>query len=410
MLRDRVAVLTGLWWFSLAGAPVENREADWQRDLTFFEDGFASHQKDFKKLYPGFHQEVASIQADIGKLSDTEIVLRVMKLVASANVGHNIVYLPARQLGFQAMPLMLTWYADGLAVAAASSEYASALGTHVVRIGSMTPEQVLAAVAPYIAHENDASLRDQSTRYMQMMNVLRSVGAGDSSDNVVFTLAKAGGEPFTLSVPPAGPGMKRISIYEGLHVPIPLYRKRLDSYYWYEYLEDSQALYIQYNRCANDPKLAFAEFARDLFVFADSHPVKRVAVDLRLNPGGDSRVVEPLKAGLKARAALRSNVYVLIGPRTFSSGQMAAIELRHDLHATLVGEQTGERLNGYGEVRPLTLPNSGLKMQYSTKFFRLGKEDASGLEPDLQATQSLADALAGRDPVLEAALQHNPRP
>jgi hypothetical protein len=45
---------------------------------------------------------------------------------------------------------------------------------------------------------------------------------------------------------------------------------------------------------------------------------------------------------------------------------MAAIEFRSDLHATLVGEATGEKLNGYGEVKVLTLPNSGLKMQYST--------------------------------------------
>jgi len=203
--------------------------------------------------------------------------------------------------------------------------------------------------------------------------------------------------------------MKRISIYEGLHVPIPLYRKRLDSYYWYEYLEDSQALYIQYNRCANDPKLVFAEFAQDLFAFADSHPVKRVVVDLRLNPGGNSEVVRPLMSGLKTRKGLQSNVYVLIGPRTFSSAQMAAVDFRRELHAILVGEATGEKLNGYGEVRPLTLPNSGLKMQYSTKFFHLGKDDESALKPDVLAAATLSDALAGRDPVLEAALQHSAR-
>ena len=54
---------------------------------------------------------------------------------------------------------------------------------------------------------------------------------------------------------------------------------------------------------------------------------------------------------------------------------MAAVEFRHDLHATLVGQATGEMLNGYGEVKELTLPHSGLKMQYSTKYFRLGKND-----------------------------------
>jgi hypothetical protein len=84
---------------------------------------------------------------------------------------------------------------------------------------------------------------------------------------------------------------------------------------------------------------------------------------------------------------------------------MAAIEFRNDLHATLVGEATGERLNGYGEVKELKLPNSGLRMQYTTKFFRLAKDDADALEPDLRVSRSLEDALAGRDPVLEAALQ-----
>jgi len=401
--RVMAGVVAGL--FVIFGVlRADDREALWQEDLKFLESEFGGHQKDFGKLYPHFHEEMAGLQSDIGKLSDAEIVLRVMKMVASANVGHNIVYLPARKLGFVAIPMMLAWYADGLAVASASPDYASAMGTHVVRIGSMAPEQVLASVAPYISHENDAALRDQSTRYMQMVSVLRQAGAADSNDKVVLTLAKPGGEPFTLSVP-AGAAGKRVSMFEGLNIPLPLYRKQPDSFYWYEYLADSQALYIQYNRCKNDPKLAFKEFARNLFAFADSHPVKRVVLDLRLNPGGDSRVIEPLKSGLKARAALRSNVHVLIGPRTFSSAQMAAVAFRHDLHAKLVGEATGEKLNGYGEVRVLTLPNSGLKMQYSTKFFHLGKDDASVLEPDVRASSSLEDALAGRDPVLEAALR-----
>jgi hypothetical protein len=69
-------------------------------------------------------------------------------------------------------------------------------------------------------------------------------------------------------------------------------------------------------------------------------------VDLRFNPGGDSSVINPLTGGLKARAALRSKLYVLIGPGTASSAQDAAIQLRRDLHATLVGEPTREAPNG----------------------------------------------------------------
>lgn len=386
---------------SQAAFPVENRLASWQQDLKVFEEQFGGHQKDFDKLYPGLHDQIAELRSNIGKLSDAEIELQLMKMVASANIGHNVVFPPPT---IRPLPLTLGWYSDGLAVIGAAPDYAAALGTHVVRIGSMTPDQLLAGVAPYIGHENETALRARSAGLMKMASLLEHVGAADASDSVLLTLAKPGGQPFTLAIAP-GLKAKQVSMFEELHVPTALYRKQLDRYYWYEYLADSDALYIQYNRCENDPKLKFADFARGLFAFADAHPVKRVIVDLRLNGGGDSRVIGALKNGLKARAALRSHVFVLIGPGTFSSAQMAGIEFRKEMRATLVGEATGEKLNGYGEVKVLKLPNSGLRMQYSTKFFRLAKDDADALEPDIRVTRSLPDALAGRDPVLEAALK-----
>jgi len=388
----------------LAGAAwgAGDREANWREDLKIFESQFGGHQKDFDKLYPGVHDELEALRGEIGQLTDAEIELRLMKMVASANVGHNMMFpTPA----FRALPLTLAWYADGLAVVGAGPDYASALGTHVVRIGSMTPEQLLAAVAPYIGHENDNWLKARSSALMKMLSLLQQVGAAGPGDGVPFTLTKPGGDPFTMVLAKGEARVKQVTMFDELHIPVALYRKHLDSFYWYEYLADSQALYVQYNRCENDPKQKFGDFAQDLFAFADSHPVARVVVDLRLNGGGDSRVIGPLKSGLKTRAALRANLFVLIGPRTFSSAQMAGIEFQHDLHAKLVGEATGERLNGYGEVRVLKLPNSGLSMQYSTKFFRLSKDEKDALEPDIRVSQSLADALAGKDPVLEAALQ-----
>ncbi len=39
-----------------------------------------------------------------------------------------------------------------------------------------------------------------------------------------------------------------------------------------------------------------------------------------------------------------------------------------NFNATLLGEPTGEKPNGNSEVRTLTLPNSGLKIQYSAEF------------------------------------------
>jgi C-terminal processing protease CtpA/Prc len=240
-----------------------------------------------------------------------------------------------------------------------------------------------------------------------LFSMAAEIGAVGDGNTVTFTLAKPGGEPFTLSVKPREPDLKDVNAVDELHVPGALYRKHPAAYYWYEYLSDSRVLYIQYNTCQNDPKQSMTDFARGLFASADARPVDRAIVDLRFNGGGDSRVINPLKSGLRSR---HYPVFVLIGDGSFSSAQDNAIEMRRELNATLVGEPTGEKLNSYGEVRQLKLPNSGLRIRYSTEFFRMQKHgDADALYPDVAAPRTLSDFLAGRDPALDAALRSQPR-
>jgi len=404
---------------SFAQTPVAtasvDRETRWRQDLKFFADEFPARHKDFDKLYPqpAFNNELAAIQADISKLDDAEITLRLMRLVATANIGHTNVYLPGLKHGFESLPISLTWYSDGLAVTRAAPDYSAALGARVLRIGSHTPEELFAALAPYIAHENTTWLKQQSSNFLVTFQVLRHLGVVRADGGIDYTVVKLGGKPFTVTVKRDHPVAVRdqISVIDALHIPMALYRKQPDSYYWYEYLADSRALYVQYNRCANDPKLAFKDFANDVLAFADDHPVERVIIDLRFNGGGNSIVIWPLMSGLRKRDKSGSHLYVLIGPSTFSSAQDNAIEFRNGSHATLVGESTGEKPNGYGEVKTITLPNSALTVQYCTKFFLMVKDaDPSALEPDIRVGRTLEDALAGRDPVLETAMRHTTKP
>src|SRR5262245_9602487 len=126
-------------------APPAGREARWSEDLKFFADEFPRRHVDFAKLYPrsGFDQELARLHAAVPKLSDAEITLRLMRLVASAGIAHTNVRLPVFKLGFQQLPVSFRWYSDGLAIMAATPDHAQVLGTRVLRIGLMTPEQLL---------------------------------------------------------------------------------------------------------------------------------------------------------------------------------------------------------------------------------------------------------------------------
>jgi hypothetical protein len=394
-------------------APGPSREAAWRTDLDIFAREFARAHVDFSKLYPRarFDRDLAAIANAIPVSRDTDVVLALMRLVASARVGHTNVRFPTppAPIAFQRLPMAFAWFAGGLAVTAASEPYREAIGLHVRSIGRMTPAELEHAVAPYVSFENTVWLRQQSRSFMNVAEVLRTVGAIDADGPVPVTLSRADGTPLVLRVEP-GPWQNRalVTAIDALKIPETLARRDPARYYLAEFLPDEKAVYIRYSRCQDDPVQPFAAFTTDVFsrVDADPRAVTRVVIDLRTNGGGNSAVIDPLLDGLRRRRLTgRARLAVLVGPATFSSAMMNALTLRRNLGAELIGEPLGEKPNSYGEVRTMTLPNSQVTIQYSTKFFRLDRSgDPMTVEPDINVTQTLADFLAGRDPVLERAL------
>jgi hypothetical protein len=406
-----------------------DRIQNWREDFTTLSTTLSRHQADFRKLYPNLAADLASLLLRAPGMSDAEVSLEVMRLTAGAGVAHNRAVVPF-SIDLHRLPLEFHWYADGLAVIAASPAYSPALGARVLRIGSMAPEQMLAAITPWVAHENDPGLRQFCTEEMRSLDLLRAAGVVQTNASVDLTLARPGKEPFILTVQASGDdkGMKSFADWWGLPDKI-LSRRHPDSAYWYEYLEPQQAIYIQYNQCASDPHLPFRRFAAELFGFIDSHNVSSVVLDLRFNGGGDAGVLDPLKEGLHQRAGLANHVYLLIGPGTFSAAKDETLLLRQGLRtypglavlrapafsqaelaapptgALLVGEPPGEKLNQYGNVRSVRLPHSGISVAYSTRFLQWVKDgNPLVLPPDLPAPLTLSDAIAGRDVALEAAL------
>jgi hypothetical protein len=78
-----------------------------------------------------------------------------------------------------------------------------------------------------------------------------------------------------------------------------------------------------------------------------------------------------------------------------------AIELRKELKATLVGEPTGSRPNGYSENDEMSLPNSHLQLSYSTRYYKLQDQDTPSVMPDKLIEPSWEMYPQGWDPVME---------
>jgi C-terminal processing protease CtpA/Prc len=99
-------------------------------------------------------------------------------------------------------------------------------------------------------------------------------------------------------------------------------------------------------------------------------------------------------------------LFALIGRGTFSSAYLNALKLKLEMKAILVGEPTGQRPNSYGEVKTMTLPQTKLPVQYSTKYFKTMDGDPPTLAPDIQVELSSSDYANGRDAVLERVLNY----
>ena len=401
-------------YVTAAEKPSRQARLDWWiQDLEFFARKFPTAQVDFTKLYnpAKFRKELDDLELAIPRISDGEIVLRLRRLVASGKMAHTAVYVQD-ELEFHRYPAQFFWYSDGAVLTSTKEEYKSALGARIVRIGSMTPEQLEAAVAAFISHENQFWLHVMSPDLMLTQEIAEHFRLANADGSIELTLVQAGGQPFRLRIAPSPADTHLISVAEALKLPTPLFRKRIDEWYWYEYLPDSHALYIQYSRCRNNPKKPFKDFAQELFRFVDGQPpqeIERVIVDLRLNSGGDSSVIDPLLEGLRSRPKLseRGHLYTLISKSTFSSGMMNTVKLRKDLHAILIGEPSGSPPNEYGEVKSFVLPNSKVEITYTTRFFRLiENSNPPAVEPDVKVFRSTEDLLQGRDRVLETALKY----
>ncbi len=395
--------------FSLAiSAQESSRDERWRADLDFLVRELPSrHPNLFTRVTR--EQWLASaddLRSRIADLRDHQVQAGLARLVASGADAHtSMSAIPVS--GARNISLRFYWFSNGLFVTHGAPQFARALGKRVVRIGSFPVEEALEMVKPFISHENDQWLKQQSPAYLRSADVLHSAGVIPTNDRVPYTFVDGDGTEFALTI---GTGEIAIVPARQLARPLnPLFERNADLNYWFDYLAEKRALYVKYNRCAESPRLSMAEFTREVIAFIESNPVESLLLDMRNNSGGNSAVIQPRASALN-QAALRGVLplarppFIIIGRQTFSSGMLNALDFKSQ-GAALLGEPTGGKPYGYGEVLTFNLPNSGLLVQHSTRLFRIGSPDDPYLRPDVTVPLTSAAYFAERDEFLEAALQ-----
>jgi len=170
-------------------------------------------------------------------------------------------------------------------------------------------------------------------------------------------------------------------------------------------LPAQHAVYLKYNQCVSNN--GFQQLATRALALLRARPDYRLIVDLRDNGGGNTGPFQSLISGIQAdpRLAAPGRVIGLVNQFTDSSATLDAYSLGQT-GAELIGQAPADPIDEWGNERTFTLPGSGLVVQYTSAVVNQSGTPL-GL-PDIVVKPTLAQTLAGDDPVLAAALSYRP--
>lgn len=374
-----------------------------------------------RETHPGFETLVApevfaakkaEIEGHIPTATDQQFALDLQSLIALLGDSHTTANLSPVLNSSPLYPFALSWYDGAWVLRAAPAEHKALLGQAVAALGGVPMEEVQSRLSALVSADNPVKLRRQTAQVLLSQAVLSCVGLVEEGGPLVLTLAE--GETLTLS--PLSPE-EYAALEPGamalLDLPASPTARQKNRAYFSLPLND-RAYYIQYNTCREDPENPMAAFAAQAAEDWAAGSYDALLIDLRYNGGGSDGVLYPILEWAAQLAQEGTPVYCLIGEATFSSAIINAVELK-ELGAILAGSPTSGSADHYGSTRSFSLPNSGLRVNCSTKFIDLETlfETGAGLgveslTPDLPVEQTLSDALAGRDTLVDTILALEP--
>ena len=401
-----------------------SRADGWRNDLTILEtETKRMHYQPFRVVsQTQLESEFQRLRTDAPGLSDDQIIVRIMRLMALIGDGHTGVF-PDFIPTWKGVPVQFNLFEEGLFITAADPKYADIVGSEVIRIGDNTTEQLLKLVGPIVSKDSEQGVTRSFGDFIRYPQLLNGLGVQPQSDRLVLTVRSGDGKTRTIEVPgsiaPRDPNFNRIRgmsswITVFKDSSLPLYLKNRGTNYWFETLPDQpKTLYFQYNLVVNMQTESHQQFLNRLFKFIDDNAIDKLIIDMRWNNGGNTLLMQPLINGVIARPKLNQTgkLFVIIGRYTYSAAINVAASLNWNTNAIFVGEPTPTGPNFTGESNVITLPYSRIAASISNLYWQntWTVDTRPWIAPLLYVPVTFEAYKAKRDPALEAILAY-PRP
>jgi tetratricopeptide (TPR) repeat protein len=400
-----------------------SRDEGWRFDLRLMAREIARRgYAPFRQIsHEEFDRRVAVLDAKVPKLTDTQIVIEMMKLTAAVGDGHTMIYaFFERPELLDNIPIEFAFFEEGLFIVAADLRFSDLLGTRVIRFGDRSVAEVSQALDPLISRDNPAAPQVMGPMRMRNVPLLAGLGLIPDPRHVSLTVQDEGGKLRTVTLP-ADSNVPSRKLWDGypqnwrrlvdtLPAPLPLYLKNPYKDYWFEYLPDRKTVYLQWNHIHSDPVEPIDKFFDRIAQFVQEHPVDKLTLDMRWNNGGDTGLVPPVLESLirDVKIDQPGKLFVIVGHRTFSAAQNAVTMIARFTPAIFVGDTTGSSPNFIGEDVALQLPYSKLMVSISDLYWQSSwpTDYRAWIPPVIYSPPSFAEYRQNRDRALEGILNY----
>lgn len=379
----------------------------WQEDFQFL-------KKKIEKTVPAYQipenkkafDEVYDIirDSDVGNQKE-EIVYGLQRLLNTLNDEGCNVPLFQKGVALKLSPIKTYWFNDGLFVLDATESNKDIIGQQIIKINDASVEEVFEALKPLINADNDYYKKHLFQAYGLMPSVLKLMDFGNNDNEVSLQFASGKTKQIISS-----------SIYDYAQLSRRLPNDELFSFtntshknenYWFEFLPNSKTLFVQLQRIVNNENgESFSDFVSKIETLIKRKKAGKIILDVRYGGGGNGFKLKKFTDLLRDAKAINQNgnLFVLTSRATRGTLLELASILKLNTKAVIVGEPTAEGVNTVGDIRYVTLPNSGIIVSLTHTLWSTSweKDTSTFLQPDILVKYYYSDKASNQDSWLDA--------
>lgn len=413
---------------------IAQEKIDWEEDLLYAKAYLEiMHPRLFDFVTEEeFNNEFDYLLNNWQNLNDADIITLITAIFVKIQDGHTGISLFKSNDYIKGLfhyyPVWLYRFNDGYFVLYARNEYKELVGKKITRLGNLGICDAISRMIRFQTGDN----RWGRVQYIPLIHeFMQCAGViGRESDILVFQYENNKGESQEFKIerpealkdfyfpskvfPQKDPGVYAMN--DTCVKALPLYLSRISeggfagNNYWYTWLPEQGAIYLQISNNTDKPDDPFDTFCTRMFHDLDSLNAGKLIVDVRLN-GGGSHFEMPLLKGIIARPDIDSkgNLFLITGRRTISASEHLTTLMETYTNVVIVGEPTAARPNMSGSITGFTLPNSGLNCFTAKEYIQDSEFSDFRLttEPHVFSLLSSDDYKNNDDPVLNAIFNYD---